>query len=140
MACGSDGLAVSGETRKEVIMAKVVWPIILLVAVVVGIMALACEYELDPSLTELEVGDCVAWPSAIGEVEKLEHVDCSEPGALRVTRKFNVSGYDSWPGYSALEATATQQCPGIFPQYLGPSKETWEKAGDREVICFELVR
>ncbi len=121
-------------------MAKPLWLTTLLVALVVGIAALACEAELHPSLTELEVGDCVEWPGGSAEVEKLEHVDCSEPDAIRVVAVFEVADSGAWPGKTAIDAEADLQCPWETSYVLGPSKDSWEKAGNRRVACFERVR
>ena len=103
-----------------------------------SLLALACEYQLHPSIAELEVGDCVRG-GVLGEVEKVEHIDCSEPDALRVTSKFEVSGYGSWPGYFELQRIAAERCPGNTVAWLVPIKEGWDKAGDRGVLCFEEV-
>jgi hypothetical protein len=119
-------------------MSKVLWPTIVVVVVAVAIVALACEAELDPSLTELEVGDCVE-SRETGQIETLKHIDCSEPDALRVTSKFDMSGYSSWPGYPEVDRVAAERCPASTMNYLGPTEESWEEVGDREVICFERV-
>ncbi len=121
-------------------MAKALWPTVLLVVVAVGIAALACEAELHPGLTHLEVGDCVEWAGGSAEVEKLEHVDCSEPDAIRVVAVFEVAGSGAWPGKTAIDAEADLQCPWETSYVLGPSKDSWEKAGNRRVACFERVR
>jgi hypothetical protein len=121
-------------------MAKALWPTVLLVVVAVGIAALACEAELHPSLTHLEVGDCVEWLGGSAEVEKLEHVDCSYPAAIRVVALFHVTGSGAWPGKTAIDAQADLRCPWETSYVLGPSKDSWEKAGNRRVACFERVR
>lgn len=120
-------------------MAKVLWPTIVLVVVAVGIVALACEAELHSSLTDLEVGDCVEWPSGTGEVEELEHVNCSHADAIRVVAVFDVTGHSGWPGQAAIQAQADLRCPWEASYVLGPTKDSWEKAGDRRVVCFEEV-
>ena len=107
------------------------------VAIVVGV----CQYGLDPSLTDLEVGDCVEWPSGgFGEIEKLEHVDCSEPHALRVVAVFDVTGYGGWPGQAAINVQADQRCPWETSYVLGPTKDSWHQAGGRRIVCFEEAR
>jgi len=121
-------------------MAKALWPTVLLVVVAVGIAALACEAELHPSLTHLEVGDCVEWLGGSAEVEELEHVDCSYPAAIRVVALFHVTGSGAWPGKTAIDAQADLRCPWETSYVLGPSKDSWEKAGNRRVACFERVR
>lgn len=121
-------------------MAKALWPTVLLVVVAVGIAALACEAELHPSLTHLEVGDCVEWLGGSAEVEKLEHVDCSYPAAIRVVALFHVTDSGAWPGQTAIDAQADLRCPWETSYVLGPSKDSWEKAGNRRVACFERVR
>ena len=107
-----------------------------LVVATLGIVAVACEAQLDPSLTELEVGDCVRDPGTVNEVQGMDTVDCSEPDALRVAKKFEITGFDSYPGDSQVEAIAMEGCaPASL--WLFPTEQSWNEADDREVLCFQ---
>jgi len=109
---------------------------LLLVVAALGILALACEAELHSSLTELEVGDCVRHPGTVSEVQELKTIDCSEPDALHVIKKFEITGFDSYPGLSEVEAIAIEG-GAPAPLWLFPTEQTWNEADDREVVCFE---
>jgi hypothetical protein len=105
--------------------------ILLLVAVLA-----ACGAELDESLTSLKVGDCVD-SGALGEITEIETVDCGA-GTLKVIGKIQITGYgDDFPGEAVVETAANEECPPIMTQYLVPTKDSWEKGDDREIICFE---
>lgn len=109
---------------------------VLLVVAALAIFALACETVLDPSLTELEAGDCVRDPGAVTEVQQLETIDCSEADALRVTKTFEITGHDSYPGDLELQGIAIEGCsPAAL--WLVPTEESWNKADDRKVVCFQ---
>jgi hypothetical protein len=104
------------------------------VALLIGLAA--CQGQLDESLTDLQVGDCIKDPG-VGVYESLEKTDCSEPNTLLVVGRYTVSGYgDIFPGAGTMEAEAGNGCPTIMKTYLGPTKDSWEKAGDRLIICF----
>ena len=104
--------------------------------VTLGIFAISCQSQLDPSLTELEVGDCVRDPGSATEVLKLDTVDCSEPDALRVTNTFEITGYDSYTGDAEIQDMAIEGCSPA-PLWLFPTEESWDEADDRLVVCFE---
>ncbi len=101
-----------------------------------GIFAIACQAQLDTSLTELEVGDCVRDPGTVAEVQKLDTIDCSEPDALRVTKTFEMTGYDSFPGDAEIQDRASEGCLPA-PLWLFPTDESWDEAEDRLIVCFE---
>jgi hypothetical protein len=106
---------------------------VLLVVAALAVFALACETVLDPSLTELEAGDCVRDPGAVTEVQKLETV---EADTLRVTKTFEITGHDSYPGDLELQGIAIEGCsPAAL--WLVPTEESWNKADDRKVVCFQ---
>jgi len=111
---------------------------IVLAPVALLVLLIACG-GLDSSLTDLEVGDCVKDPALLfqGEVESLDHVDCSEPGTLRVVRVFDITGFDDYPGQAIIDAEMVSGCPFDTVTTLFPTRESLEGADDREVVCFE---
>ncbi len=105
-------------------------------AVALGIFAIACQSQLDPSLTELEVGDCVRDPGAVSEVQELDTIDCTEPDVRRVTKTFEITGHDSFPGDFEVNSIALEGCSPA-PLWLFPTEESWNEASDRLIVCFE---
>ena len=101
-----------------------------------GFVALACTTTLDPSLTELEVGDCVK-NYGQQEVERLDTVDCDDPGAFIVASTFEVTGHTSFPGDIELQRIAVERCSLESTNWLVPTEESWEEADDRLIVCFE---
>ena len=81
--------------------------------VLVPAIAVACT-TFDESLTNLKAGDCVGNPFPDPgereiEVTELEKGDCDDPGALLVTKTFEVTGYDKFLGrryWTNLRATS----------------------------------
>ena len=110
---------------------------LVLICVCAVVAVLIVALDKDSSLTDLEVGDCVEERS--GEIETLKHIDCSEPDALRVVAVFDLTDSGGWPGQAAIQVQAYQQCSWV-PWVLGPTKDAWEKADDRRVVCLEEVR
>ncbi|HEY5641124.1 MAG TPA: peptidylprolyl isomerase [Dehalococcoidia bacterium] len=109
--------------------------ILLGVAAVAGLV-LACGSTLDESLTDLEVGDCVASPdSGAQEINSLDSIDCAEPGAIKVAQAFDLSGA-SWPGLGVIQGEVTAKCPATTAFTLYPTEDSWDNADDRAVICF----
>jgi hypothetical protein len=109
---------------------------VLLVVAALAILVLACETVLDPSLLDLKAGDCVRDPGAVTEVQELETADCSEADTLRVTKTFEITEHDSYPGDLELEDIAIEGCsPAAL--WLIPTEESWNKADDRKVVCFQ---
>jgi hypothetical protein len=96
-----------------------------------------CGAQIDESLTNLEVGDCVL-DSAFGEVESVDTVECDADGAIKVIDVFAIEGYtEAYPGDTAIEDAASDGCPSSTITYLSPTKDSWEQADDREIVCFE---
>ena len=114
---------------------------LIVVAALAGLtFVVACTGELDPSITDFEVGDCIKDPSiglAREEVESLDRVDCSEPGTLRATQVFQITRYDDYPGDAVIESLASSRCPLDADLLFFPTRESWNDADDREVVCFE---
>ena len=109
------------------------------VAVGLALVALACQAVVDPSLTNLEVGDCVA-SAQVGVIKKVERQTCVPGrGLLRVTKKFELS-LPTWPGQGGVDFAVSVSCPSGTVNVMTPTEESWKEAGDREVVCFEYVR
>ena len=99
------------------------------------LVVIACEKVLDESLTDLEAGDCVGGVG-LGDVAELDTVDCSEPGAFRVTNTFAITDFDSFPGFNAIDQIADSRCALDASLWLVPTEESWNEADDRLVVCF----
>ncbi|MDP2675000.1 MAG: hypothetical protein Q8Q00_08865 [Dehalococcoidia bacterium] len=106
--------------------------------VLVPAIAVACT-TLDESLTNLKAGDCVRNPDPGQremEVTELEKADCDDSGALLVTKTFELTGYDKFPGEALLDQLARGQC-APSATYLAPTEESWEAKDDREIVCLK---
>ena len=106
-----------------------------LLAAAFFLVVIACGKVLDESLTDLQAGDCVSRTS-FGEVTELDTIDCSEPGALRVTNTFEITGFDSFPGVSTIDQIAVSRCSQNASITLAPTEESWNEVDDRTVVCF----
>lgn len=102
------------------------------------------------SVETLHTGDCFSVPdmnaSSVAEVTK--HSSCSAPHDFEVISVHHMTE-TSFPGSSAVEKRAHEQCPKDLSTYsanpsewsvtyLGPSAQTWG-AGDRELMCIAGV-
>lgn len=119
------------------------------------------DSALDPTTTQgggtsidvfdLEVGDCFDVPST-GNISDVEGLDCDEPHDNEVFAIFEIAGGPNapFPGSEAVSREAQAECTGtLFSDYVGvpfqqssfsatsinPTRETWERLDDREVIC-----
>lgn len=114
-------------------------PILLTVFLALALLAAACS-QLDASLTDLEPGDCVADPGTRFQIESLDHVDCGDEDAvLQVSRVFTISGYDEYPGFEVIDRLVDRDCTTDTTAVMHPTQESWERAGDREVVCFRDI-
>jgi hypothetical protein len=135
------GGSIAPPGRRSALVAAIARPLILrslggcALSITVSFLV-ACGSELDESITEFEQGDCVLDPGG-SEVLELEHVSCSEPGALKVIDQFDIVGHDSYPGDPELASVAEEQCPFETTTYLYPTEVSWNEADDRLVVCFE---
>lgn len=119
----------------------------LAVAAVVALPLVACT---STGIFSLEVGQCFQDPGGDAEVvTDIEVVDCEEPHDNEVFHAFDLEG-DDFPGQDAATAAAEDECYGAtFEDYVGqpfetsevevfaitPTRESWEEADDREVVC-----
>ena len=95
----------------------------------------------------LKVGDCLAEP-AVGEVEKVPVVPCSETHDSELFHSFMLTG-DEYPGVDAIVEEVGTECIPEFATFMGiayeesewdistiyPTQETWDGIDDREVLC-----
>ncbi len=95
-------------------------------------------------------------PGGGDEVENVGLVDCDEPHRYEVFAAIDVEAPNDarFPGSTQLESVAFSPCLDDFDEYVGetyanplldihtlfPSRDSWEDAGDREVVCtlFDL--
>lgn len=121
------------------------------VAAVIALALVACSGS---EVFALEVGQCFQDPGGDAEVvTDIEVVGCEEPHDNEVFHVFELEG-DDFPGQDAAAAAAEDACYGAtFEDYVGqpfatsevevfaitPTRESWEKADDREVVCVLKV-
>lgn len=104
------------------------------------------------SAFEVQVGDCTN-AELKDETTSLSVVPCVEPHTHEAY--FTADHPDGpYPGATALEVFAEQQCVGAFADYVGievaesrfyftylyPSVSTWNDKEDRQVVCFVVSR
>jgi hypothetical protein len=119
-----------------------------------ALLALACGSLLaacgDDEVPTAEVGDCVQESELTGgSIDEISTVDCDDPHYAELIAKFDLDG-DDFPGAAAVGTDAQEGCATRFEDYVGidyassiyflapvtPTEETWERADDREVLCF----
>ena len=104
------------------------------------------------SAFKIQVGDCTN-AELKEQTTSVKLVPCTEPHTHEAY--FAVEHEDGpYPGSTALETYAEQQCVGAFPAYVGvevaesslyftylyPSVSTWNDKQDRQVVCFVVSR
>lgn len=104
------------------------------------------------SAFDVEVGDC-SNAELKEETTTIALVPCTEPHTHEAY--FTAEHPDGpYPGATALEVFAEQQCVGAFADYVGievaesrfyftylfPSVSTWNDKQDRQVVCFVVSR
>jgi hypothetical protein len=103
----------------------------------------------EASVFDLENGDC--FDASGDQVETVTIVDCELAHTYEVFAILNhEAGSDApYPGDEAILAYADTACQPYFADYVGidypssdywitsvtPSRETWEGADDREIVC-----
>ncbi len=117
-------------------------PMIMLIALAVA----ACGGE---SVFSLEEGSCFDDPASFAQVSEVDTVDCAEPHDNEVYLITRYQGGGSFPGSAEHEQAAYTSCLSGFENFVGvpyeasrfdiaalwPSRESWDEAGDREIIC-----
>lgn len=104
------------------------------------------------SAFDVQVGDC-SKTELKEETTTIALVPCTEPHSHEAY--FTVEYPDGpYPGSTAVETFAEQQCVGAFADYVGievaqsrlyftylyPSVSTWNDKKDRQVVCFAVSR
>ena len=96
----------------------------------------------------IEVGDCTG-PISNGSVDTLSLIPCGQEHAWEAYARDELTG-DDYPGASLIQDQAEKFCftefrtfVGVSPAkskfratFLQPTKQTWEQAGDREIVCL----
>lgn len=97
---------------------------------------------------EVRVGDCFDDEAFESEdISEVPGVPCADPHDNEIFALWDVAG--EWPGDEAIEEMAYQGCYERFAEVIGksyeesvidytviyPSKGSWERLDDREVIC-----
>lgn len=97
-----------------------------------------------------EVGDCInSADLPDGDVDEIKTVSCEDPHDLEVFHTFELPEGD-YPGESAVDEAAEDECITEFEQYVGtdyyvselwittihPTEETWNAVDDRELLCL----
>ncbi len=104
-----------------------------------------------PRVFEVAIGECVNLPSG-DEVADVTAVDCAEPHDAEVYAlpQHPDPTEAPYPGFEALSTFAEERCLEAFEGYvardyassallstaLTPSRESWEEADDREIVCL----
>lgn len=102
---------------------------------------------------QIQVGDCFddtssSYNQLTGEVSDLPGVPCSDPHDNEVFAVFDLKAA-SFPEEDALSEMVFESCINRFPSFVGkdyesssldittlyPSRESWERKNDREVVC-----
>jgi hypothetical protein len=122
-------------------------------ATIVAVLAYGSWTTRDSSLvTALGPGDCFVDTAEVGEVERLETPDCSEPHDSQFTAAFALTGApDELPEvFDPYWGTVAEQCSeasgnvlvridsipdDAYINFYSPSDDAWED-GDREVLCY----
>ncbi|HET8778031.1 MAG TPA: septum formation family protein [Candidatus Limnocylindria bacterium] len=103
----------------------------------------------ETSVFDLEIGDC--FDASGDQVDTVTILDCDAPHTYEAFAIFDhEGGADApYPGDEALLEYADSACQPYFEEYVGiaypdsqywitsvtPSRETWDEAGDREIVC-----
>lgn len=98
----------------------------------------------------IQLGDCIGGELA-EEVGSVDGVPCDEPHQFEVYHLFDLpEGDGNFPGDLRVGELADEGCLAAFEPFVGqaigasvydffrltPTQETWERIGDREVVCM----
>ncbi|MER5740297.1 DUF4190 domain-containing protein [Streptomyces sp. NPDC002262] len=77
---------------------------------------------------ELRTGECFLDDAGQGEYTLgVRVVDCAEPHDGEITGRFEVTGFDGWPGDRKLEALGEERCDAMAGTYV---RDTWALTAD----------
>jgi len=120
--------------------------LVVLLATTVGSVGLsACTQG---NVFSLSVGDCFSGFADGIEIADVDIVSCGLPHDSEVYSVFPAPG-STWPGASTLIQLAEDGCIARFETYIGldyefsewyvaylhPTRDSWERLGDREITC-----
>ncbi|MFD4377422.1 DUF4190 domain-containing protein [Streptomyces sp. NPDC058486] len=72
---------------------------------------------------ELRTGECFLDDTEDGDYTLgVQVVDCAEPHDAEVTGRFEVTGFDAWPGERKLEELGEKRCDAMIATYV---RDTW---------------
>lgn len=99
----------------------------------------------------IQSGDCLNLPGRYTEVQSVEGVPCDQPHNAQAFAAFDIVGFgQDFPGSSAFADQVDAGCYSRFADFVGisyeqselyyttlePTEESWELAGDREILCL----
>jgi hypothetical protein len=91
---------------------------------------------ISKSLSNLAIGDCVNYPPEESVVVSVERRPCEDSHDARVIGLVEMPDAE-FPGDDVIEQSAAAYCPEGSNNYLGPTSQSWELFGDREIVCLE---
>jgi hypothetical protein len=148
-AAGSPGAPPPAAEAKKGRSQLVQWVGAGAVLAVIVILALVFRDRLSGNVGNLQVGDCFDEPAGTGEVSDIQHQPCTEPHDAEVIFVGDFADQDAYPGDTAFEEFAGQQCVTSYEAYIGrdyetdtefdynffyPTRSGWAD-GDHEVTC-----
>ena len=97
---------------------------------------------------EIKVGDCMGSLSDSGS-SPVPLVPCNQAHYWEAYASIKMTG-DTYPGETAITTQAEKDCGTAFKAFVGvapsdsdysltyyyPSQDSWEKGGDREILCI----
>lgn len=118
----------------------------------------ACSSDKDPDAPDskgaltVDAGECLFVDSTVGaEVSKLPVIECTKAHTHEIFAKIDGIESDVYPGLTALETYAEQECYGpaftdfvgispfdsaLFITWIVPSLDGWNDEDDRTVLCI----
>lgn len=102
----------------------------------------------DIDVFNTKVGDCFNDQASESDVTDVPGVPCSEPHDNEVFALIDTT-LTSYPGEDEMFETATDECIGVFKDFVGasydksilavfplvPTLDSWKRLNDREIIC-----
>lgn len=120
-----------------------------------ALLALGLTACADNSVFEIPVGACAnaddIYSDESTEIDSVPLVDCAEPHDMESYASMEISDLgDDYPGGEAVGDIGWDFCIDEFEKFVGtsywdsemeidffsPTKEGWERIGDREILCW----